>query len=330
LELLDFGIILKIKTMKQPDIKELFSRVKKLPYPKYREFKDRIKVYDKKKEVANLIENSFVPKCGHCGSKKYSKYGVRNDLQRYKCNSCGKTFNILTGTPLSRLRKKGRWLNYARCMSEGMTLQVSADLVGVDLTTSFRWRHTFLSNANDLKPKRLNGVVEAVDSYFYYSEKGSNFPSSISKEVIGKRAPKVYVLTTRDRNGNTNEEIIGDFNVANVPNSQLNRISPDVLLCSNKNGFYDAISKQLKIVHAKLRRSEVERRKIIHVKNAYKYKESLYDWMEKFKGVATKYLSNYLSWYRELDEYNMEIPPELMLLRARSIEEFPYQPLTPK
>ena len=316
--------------MRHKAIQEIFTKVQELTYPNYREFKDLIKVIDKKKEVANLIESNFDAKCGHCGSEHYSKYGVRNDLQRYKCKTCGKTFNILTGTPLSRLRKKGRWLNYADCMSKGMTLQVSADHVGVDLTTSFRWRHTFLSNANNLKPEKLNGVVEAVDSYFYYSEKGSNCPSSISKEVIGKRAPKIYILTTRDRNGNTNEEIIGDFVSTNIPNSQLEKINSDVLFCTNPKQIYKSISEKLKLVHATLKKNEKERRKIIHVKNAYKYKENLYDWMDRFKGVATKYLSNYLSWYRELDEYNMEIPAKMVLLRARSIEEFPYQPLTPK
>jgi transposase-like protein len=316
--------------MEHTAIKEIFSKVKKLSYPDYRDFKDKLKVIDKKKEVTNLLESNFEVKCGHCGSDKYTKYGVRYDLQRYKCKTCKKTFNILTSTPLARLRKKGRWLNYATCMSEGMTLQSSADTVGVDLTTSFRWRHTFLSNVNNLKPEKLNGVVEAVESYFYYSEKGSNCPSSNSKEVIGKRAPKIYILTTRDRNGNTNEEIIGDFQVSNIPQSQLDKISSDVLLCSNRKKLYDSICTKLKVIHAKLNKNEIERRKIIHVKNAYKYKEELYDWMSRFKGVATKYLSNYLSWYRELDEYNMKIPPKLVLLRARSIEEFPYQPLTPK
>jgi transposase-like protein len=311
-------------------IKDLFFKVKKLPYPKYREFKDKLKVIDKKKEVANLIEENFEAKCGHCGSLHYTKYGVRNDLQRYKCKKCKKTFNILTGTPLSRLRKKGRWLNYADCMSKGFTLQVSADEVGVDLTTSFRWRHSFLENANKLKPEKLNGIVEAVDSYFYYSEKGSSCPSSNSKEVIGKRAPKVYILTVRDRNGNTNDEIIGDYMFTNIPDSQLMKISKDVLLCSIQNDFYESISKKLDVVHAKLKHNEVKRKKIIHIKNAYNFKEGLYDWIKRFKGVATKYLSNYLAWYRELDEYNMEIPPRIVLLRARSVEEFPYQPLTPK
>ncbi len=39
--------------------------------------------------------------------------------------------------------------------------------------------------------------------------------------------------------------------------------------------------------------------------------------MIRFNGVATKYLHNYLSWFRELDEFNMETLPELILQRAK-------------
>jgi len=47
-----------------------------------------------------LLVNAFAPKnCGHCGSKGFVKRGfTANGIQRYKCLSCGKTFNVLTGT----------------------------------------------------------------------------------------------------------------------------------------------------------------------------------------------------------------------------------------
>lgn len=47
-----------------------------------------------------LLVNVFAPKnCGHCGSKGFVKRGfTANGIQRYKCLSCGKTFNVLTGT----------------------------------------------------------------------------------------------------------------------------------------------------------------------------------------------------------------------------------------
>jgi transposase-like protein len=312
--------------MEKNDLRKVIAKVKKLSFTDLRELKGEIKILDQKKEVANLIESNSDIKCGHCHSKNFQKYGVRNDLQRYKCKDCKKTFNNLTGTPLARLRKKGRWLNYATCMSKGLTLQISAEISGVHLTTSFRWRHTFLENMNFIRPKQLNGIVEAVESYFYYSEKGTHNPSSNSKEMVGKNAPKVYVLTTRDRNNNTYQDIINDFDYKNVKSHHLNVFNNDILFCSQKKEFYSKITKRLKISYGRVGAKS----KIIHINNVTSYKEGLHDWMSRFCGVATKYLSNYLAWYRELDEYQMKIPPELVLLRAKSVDEFPYQPLTQK
>lgn len=43
------------------------------------------------------------PACPHCASCQIVKNGSADGLQRFKCRSCAKTFNALTGTPLARL-----------------------------------------------------------------------------------------------------------------------------------------------------------------------------------------------------------------------------------
>jgi hypothetical protein len=230
------------------------------------------------------------------------------------------------------LRKKGRWLNYAACMSLGLTLKLTSEIVGVNITTSFRWRHTFLENANILKPQKLQGIVEGIDTVFKYSEKGKHNPSNDSYEAVGASARKVYVLAVRDRHRFTFDDIIFDKDISRVSDNQLEAMPQDVLFCSLNESFYDKISKKLEVTHAKVSSSKTLLRKdrIVHLKNAENYKNDLHDWMKRFCGVATKYLSNYLSWYRELDEYLMEIPPEVILYRARSLDKNPYQPLTQK
>ncbi len=49
--------------------------------------------------------------------------------------------------------------------------------------------------------------------------------------------------------------------------------------------------------------------------------------MVRFNGVATKYLENYISWYRELDEFKDRLTPKTILLRAKSGGEYKKQPL---
>ena len=47
--------------------------------------------------------------CPHCGGDSVRKWGQANGKPRYRCRDCRKTFNPLTGTPLSGLRYPERW-----------------------------------------------------------------------------------------------------------------------------------------------------------------------------------------------------------------------------
>jgi len=54
--------------------------------------------------------------CAHCGGRDIIGWGLCRGLPRYRCKSCGRTFNAATNTPLSRLRKRGAWLDHAQAM----------------------------------------------------------------------------------------------------------------------------------------------------------------------------------------------------------------------
>jgi transposase-like protein len=92
------------------------------------------------------------PHCPHCGDACTVRNGHANGLQRHKCRSCGKTFNALTGTPLARLHLRGKWLAQAAALRDGLSLNRTADRLGIAQSTAFRWRHRFLA---PLKPFRL-------------------------------------------------------------------------------------------------------------------------------------------------------------------------------
>jgi transposase-like protein len=90
----------------------------------------------------------------------------------YRCRVCHKTFNALTGTPLARLRHKACWLRYGQALGEGLTVRKAAAACGVAKNTSFKWRHRFLTQPAGLKPKVLQGIVEADETLFLESFKG--------------------------------------------------------------------------------------------------------------------------------------------------------------
>ena len=82
--------------------------------------------------------------CPHCAGRAIVGWGRSGGLLRFRCKSCGRTFNALTKTPMAHLRKKERWLDHAQAMIEGKSLAETAALCGVHPTTAFRWRHRFL------------------------------------------------------------------------------------------------------------------------------------------------------------------------------------------
>ena len=91
-------------------------------------------------------------------------------MQRHRCKSCLKTFNAVTGTPLARLRKKEKWLEYSRAMIDGLSVRKAARKCGIDTTTSFRWRHRFLHGLRDKKDSSLKGIVEADETFRTYAK----------------------------------------------------------------------------------------------------------------------------------------------------------------
>jgi transposase-like protein len=110
--------------------------------------------------------------CPHCAGREIVGWGRSNGLLRFRCKSCGRTFNALTKTPMAHLRKKERWLAHAQAMIEGMSLAKTAKLCGVHPTTAFRWRHRFLRAPADDKPRTLSGIVEADETFILESFKG--------------------------------------------------------------------------------------------------------------------------------------------------------------
>ena len=135
------------------------------------------------------------PTCLHCGGVEVQRWGKSHGLRRWRCRACARSFNALTGTPLARLRKKAVWLVFAQTLAEGLTVVAAAERCGVHPSTSFRWRHRFLrAEVADREP--LNGIVEADETFFRLSFKGSR--------------QRLAAMATTDRPGRPWRQATGD------------------------------------------------------------------------------------------------------------------------
>jgi transposase-like protein len=126
-----------------------------------------------REQTCALIESTWRKACPHCSSGRLHRHGQAHGLQRYRCVDCARSCNALTGTPLARLRQRGKWLPYLDSMLQSNTVRRAATLAGVHKNTSFRWRHRFLMQTKHDRICPLSGITEADETYLLESQKGS-------------------------------------------------------------------------------------------------------------------------------------------------------------
>ena len=157
-----------------------------------RKLSDALRVKDEGETVAEALEKriSVGGHCPHCDHDQLQRWGTAHGMQRHRCKSCLKTFNAVTGTPLARLRKKEKGLEYSRAMIDGLSVRKAARKCGIDTTTSFRWRHRFLHGLRDKKDSSLKGIVEADETFFLASFKGFRNLGRTARKRGGKAAKR--------------------------------------------------------------------------------------------------------------------------------------------
>ena len=147
-------------------------------------------------------------RCPHCASAGAVSRGKARGLRRYRCKACGKTFGALTGTALSGLHHKERWLAFGASLGAGETIREAAERCGIAPSTAHRWRRRFLAAVRQA-PDRLAGIVEADERFVLESRKGERKLDRKPRRRGGKarkRGPsreQVPILVAADRAGAT-------------------------------------------------------------------------------------------------------------------------------
>lgn len=253
------------------------------------------------------------PGCPMCQAQHVVRNGQAGGLQRYKCRSCGVSFNALSGTPLARLRHRNKWLEQARAMDEGLSVRKAAAGMGVHRTTAFRWRHRFLALPREVKAHKLSGVAEADETYVLRSYKGqrrklvaeqTRKPRHRGGKAAkrGLSAEQVPILVLRNRAGQTTDHVLQAANKRCVTEVMKPALAEDVVLCTDGSGMLATVASELRIEHHAVNTLRGEHtRGAWHIQNVNAYHSRFKQWMRRFNGVATSYLPNYLGWFRALD-----------------------------
>jgi transposase-like protein len=264
--------------------------------------------------------------CPHCNTHsvvRFGKYVIKTRTrevkrQRYRCKSCRQTFNDLTNTPLQRTRRPHLWVRFIECMIEGFSLRKCAELLNDEVThvTLFYWRHKILAALKQIPTETFHGIVEMDETYFLFSEKGKR---NISERKSRKRGGKakyrgisndqICVLVARDRQKMTFSGVLGRGRIRTTKLDEAIgcHLTESNVLCTDSWRAFSSYANSKGLAHYRFKSDGKQRVKgVYHIQNVNNYHSRLKRWIDRFNGVATKYLQHYLAWFRYLDSKEYE------------------------
>ena len=302
--------------MKAPGFMKLFAQLPSLNQPQRLQVLAALHPAAGLDRVVALIAEIRAPRrrCPDCACERCHRHGQANDLQRFRCCQCGRTFNDLTGTPLARLRLKAKWLDYLAELLDSRTVRSAAEHIGVHRNTAFRWRHRFLHWVKHDRPQQLTGIVESDETFLLESQKGSRKLDREPRKRGGKAALRGIsryldcILVARDRSGQTIDAVTGRgaLTKSQLVEHLLPKLDPQALLVTDANAAYRAFARDHGIAHQAVnlqagQRVRASSQGAIHVQNVNAYHRRFKEWLARFHGVASWRLPNYLGWLWALD-----------------------------
>ena len=168
-----------------------------------------------------------------------------------------------------------------------------------------------MSTLKQMNFESFSGIVEMDETYFLYSEKGNRNIEGHkprkrggSSKFRGISHEQVCVLIERDRQKATYTGVLGRGRVVQTQLDKAigSKLSSDNTLCNDAWRVFSAYAKSKGLEHYRFKSDGTERVKgLYHIQNVNNYHSRLKGKMQRFNGVATKYLDHYLSWFQFLD-----------------------------
>jgi transposase-like protein len=276
-------------------------------------FKDDISMTND--EFIGLIEThhlGYKRSCPQCKGFAIVKHGfAKKGNQHYKCNICKKTFSTFTDTPFSYTKKSMElWVEYIKLMSRAASIRDCAHKLGINIATSFQWRHKILKAVLAMLQDKLGGIIEIDEVFLAESFKGNHSnskdfemdrPSRERGMTLGEYfdSKKISVLCCRDRKDSlfarAADRCKSRFDILFA--LLRNRLPKGSTICTNNNMAFIPLSKRLNCKLYKMRSCFEVKEKQYHIQNVGIFGQEIKNRIEKhFKGVATRYLNHYLVW----------------------------------
>lgn len=255
--------------------------------------------------------------CPICGGVHVQRNGRRkNGTQKFICKDCGKTFSITKNTIFEGTRKGlPVWKEFMACMSEGLSLDKTAERCGITHATAFVWRHKVLDAIGEAqKGTELTGIAEADEAFLPVSYKGDK--KAFEGDGCGRKPRKrgggnhrrglsdelVCLPCAVDRKGKAVSKVakLGKCSAAAVEAVLGGHVSATATLCTDGDTSYRRFAKGNGNALVQIKGGKGTVKGIYHIQHLNAYHSRLKKFLASLKGVSTKYLNNYLTWVNVL------------------------------
>lgn len=274
-----------------------------------------------RKELIDFIRNSYsvfneyakVEKCPHCGSNHIVKNGTRNDITRYLCRDCGKSFTYKSNTVLHGIQKLNKWNMF---VEDFITLNISTikeitEKLDISTQTAIDWRHKLLSALASKESKFKNETIEFDEANFLISRKGRRNLGIVDKikykqwrkSQVGDSDYNVKVFFTYSRDNKNLDLFVSHMGRTSVKNLE-NYFLP------SKFNSYTAITDKHRSYSSYFKKNDIEHKTFlskdhvnplendVHNQTINAYTREFKNFVNKhMKGVSTKYISFYAKWF---------------------------------
>jgi transposase-like protein len=285
-------------------LKALIELAKKLPENK---LEIAIKQLEEIKKESEQEEKGTTTECPKCGGTHIVRNGHKHNKQQYLCRECSTSFCETTGSVLCCSHSgETVWKQIVKDTIEGVSIDSTAESLELHHETVFNMRHKILyclEQNQSQKPKTLEGVCEADETYILESQKGRKLPVNYHRKarIHGAKAEKrgisdeyICVCAAVERDGAAfstainratpgKEEILDVFG---------NMVTTDTLLLCDGSKNYEILSKTGKCVTANINPDNAGLNNINAVNG---YHSFIKERNRNARGFATKYLNRYNS-----------------------------------
>lgn len=260
-------------------------------------------------KIRRDVLNNKQGECPHCHHTKYVKFGFKSGSQRYKCKSCNRSFTEYTGTWIAGLHHKDKIDSYLELMVQEQSLDKIKVALDINKKTAFDWRHKILSSVSEIDNDDFTGITESDETFFLHSSKGIKVENrkprnrgGVSKQR-GVNKDHIAVIVTQDRKAHLDLTVAtkGRLKKINIEKAIGNKINKQTILCTDGHVSYKGFAKDKMLEHHALRADlkQYVKNGVYHIQHVNSTHNKLKKWIDNtFWGVSTKYLQQYLNWYK--------------------------------